>query len=736
VAVEIDDRPVARTKAFAQRSSAPTWNEEIKLTLEKASKLVLVVRDEQRKGSDDACCSFEIDLKKLKNTGAMVKLDNQAMTPKGTISLEYTFSVGEAWYNVTSGFECSEVLHHGCTLLKFHRHSNGGVPQERFFSVSEDNLVVQWMSKRKSAAKSQVPLRDVKEVREGQKSDSFTKRAGIERFKNRSFAIIYGNNHESLDLVALSDDAYRVWTVGIRFLLERRNASSAAGAANIGAAALMEDDGPKLRQRWIRELWDIADKDNSGTLTVKEVEALLKSLNCFISHEDLERRIAKADRDGDHSTLTFDEFMLFFSSLSERPEVNEILTKYGKNGTMTVTDLKNFLTEEQKEKGLSSTTVDALIRKYEPSAAKTQGRMTMAGLMNLLLGMEGNLFNFRHAAVFEDMHQPLTHYFMASSHNTYLTGDQLQSDSSVECYIRALREGCRCVELDCWDGPDDEPIIYHGHTLTSKILFKDVIEAVRDHAFASSPYPVVLSLENHCSLPQQEVMARHMKEILGNMLVTGEPNEDGVFPSPEALRNKVLVKGKYASNPDAEISDDEDDDEPAAAAAPKTEEKPKKVKLAPTLGCLAVYCRAVHWKSFAESQKKAKYYEMSSFAESKAVRLSTEQCSDFVKYNIRQMSRIYPAGTRVDSSNYDPTPMWCAGSQIVALNYQTPDRSMQLNRGRFRRNGRCGYVLKPLPLRQESAYSADMAKAVKGVLRKTVTIRVSVMVFDSVCDGV
>lgn len=52
---------------------------------------------------------------------------------------------------------------------------------------------------------------------------------------------------------------------------------------------------------------------------------------------------------------------------------------------------------------------------------------------------------------------------------------------SVNC--RAFAQGCRCVELDCWEGQGGEPIIYHGHTLTSKILFRDVIQAVRDHAF-------------------------------------------------------------------------------------------------------------------------------------------------------------------------------------------------------------------------------------------------------------
>ncbi|KAH8426706.1 putative phosphoinositide-specific phospholipase C [Aspergillus melleus] len=56
----------------------------------------------------------------------------------------------------------------------------------------------------------------------------------------------------------------------------------------------------------------------------------------------------------------------------------------------------------------------------------------------------------------QELSSPIADYFISSSHNTYLTGNQLYSDAAASAYANALLTGCRCVEIDIWDGdPSD-----------------------------------------------------------------------------------------------------------------------------------------------------------------------------------------------------------------------------------------------------------------------------------------
>ena len=102
-----------------------------------------------------------------------------------------------------------------------------------------------------------------------------------------------------------------------------------------------------------------------------------------------------------------------------------------------------------------------------------------------------------------------------------------------------------------------------------------------------------------------------------------------------------------------------------------------------------------------KQQEKGRFYEMSSFDEKQATALLKERPIEFVNYNKHQLSRVYPAGYRFDSSNFMPQLFWNCGCQLVALNYQTLDLGMQLNLGIYEYNQRCGYLLKPEFMRRK-----------------------------------
>jgi hypothetical protein len=101
----------------------------------------------------------------------------------------------------------------------------------------------------------------------------------------------------------------------------------------------------------------------------------------------------------------------------------------------------------------------------------------------------------------------------------------------------------------------------------------DVIKAISEYAFVTSPYPVVLSIENHCCFEQQHIMAEMMKDIFNDKLAMPlKNNVNRLMPSPAELRHKILIKGKRLEEErqeeeDDDKSDDDDDDEPSPADA-------------------------------------------------------------------------------------------------------------------------------------------------------------------------
>ncbi|XP_063495159.1 1-phosphatidylinositol 4,5-bisphosphate phosphodiesterase beta-2 isoform X8 [Symphalangus syndactylus] len=464
----------------------------------------------------------------------------------------------------------------------------------------------------------------------------------------------------------------------------------------------------------------------------------------------------------------------FLMSLCPRPEIDEIFTSYHAKAKpyMTKEHLTKFINQKQRDSRLNSLLfpparpdqVQGLIDKYEPSGINVQrGQLSPEGMVWFLCGPENSVLAQDKLLLHHDMTQPLNHYFINSSHNTYLTAGQFSGVSSAEMYRQVLLSGCRCVELDCWKGkpPDEEPIITHGFTMTTDIFFKEAIEAIAESAFKTSPYPIILSFENHVDSPRQQAkMAEYCRTIFGDMLLTEPlekfPLKPGVpLPSPEDLRGKILIKNKknqfsgptssskdpggeaegsgppstpagegtvWAGEEGTELEEEEVEEEEDEESGNLDEEEIKKmqsdegtagleVTAYEEMSSLVNYIQPTKFISFEFSAQKNRSYVISSFTELKAYDLLSKASVQFVDYNKRQMSRIYPKGTRMDSSNYMPQMFWNAGCQMVALNFQTMDLPMQQNMAVFEFNGQSGYLLKHefmrRPDKQFNPFSVD-----------------------------
>ncbi|CAK5009462.1 unnamed protein product [Meloidogyne enterolobii] len=682
-----------------------------------------------------------------------------------------------------------------------------------------------------------------------------------------------------------------------------------------------------------RKLVEYNGKNNNNKSYRHKKGFLARKISSFyqygtsVEREDA-RRVkhgGKEREDLDVVLFTFDKFLRLYHKISPRTDIQELFVKLsGQKEYLTRERLMMFLNDEQRDPRLNEILfpnfdvdrVNSLIAKYETDESYiTQGKMSGDGFLRFLLSEENSPVFLDRTERHQDMDQPLCHYFINSSHNTYLTGRQYGGKSSTEIYRQVLLSGCRCIELDCWDGTGEnkgEPIITHGKAMCTDVFFKDVLVQIKETAFLRSEWPVILSFENHCSKSNQLKMAKYCLEIFDEMLLTGPIKghelEPGIpLPSPSQLKRKILIKNKRLKPEDEQrqmeqfrregrLLDEEDEQSESAieqkgnvgseaettttttniddscgsgqVLSPPSErshfedeklnnqqKQHQKSKLGPTvssaslsntfdllnlggsgqqqhrsslsnvpsrhnstvalienqqqqsskeasvekaedcasgqstarinvattssqqqqppgiisklkqplglnrrvqpvlskeeeerlikmvqesyyyqgattnihplLSSLVCYTHPVKFSGFDVAEQNNLHFHMSSFSESTGLNLIKQCAPEWVNYNKRQLSRIYPKGARVDSSNFLPQIFWNAGCQMAALNFQTPDVCIQLNQGKFEYNDQCGYLLKPDFMRRpDRTFDPFSESPVDGVIAAHCSVRI------------
>ncbi|KEG13838.1 phosphoinositide-specific phospholipase C [Trypanosoma grayi] len=466
-------------------------------------------------------------------------------------------------------------------------------------------------------------------------------------------------------------------------------------------------------------VWITYDTDHSGDISLGELRKLVKGMN--FPH-DLSKGLidtVKAEN-GSVKYATLENVYMSLTKLTELEYSFREIVGPDRN-TMTRDEFVSFLRDTQGE----DMTCELAEEMLDAVGCAPFSDIHVNSFLRFLENPHycSIVDQVKVLNVYHDMNQPICNYYINSSHNTYLTGDQLTSKSSTEMYKKTLLGGCRCVELDCWDGPGGEPIVYHGYTRTSKISFRSCVEVIKEYAFEVSDYPVILSLEVHTSLAQQHRMAEIMCEIFADMLFKSQwgPGEEPlVLFSPENLKRKILVKserGSIAKDEPGVDKDYDDEGELVVKVSPTTKQEYERIreerrkqnkksekniseKLSSVVSIESTGFQGVADLAYLSRRHP---YQCSSFVEGKARKMALSNAQAFATINRQCLSRIYPAGSRFDSSNYHPQLFWDCGCQIVALNWQsTKTYEWRLNRGFFYDNGNCGYLLKPSCLRSDS----------------------------------
>ncbi|KAJ8769470.1 hypothetical protein K2173_002960 [Erythroxylum novogranatense] len=430
----------------------------------------------------------------------------------------------------------------------------------------------------------------------------------------------------------------------------------------------------------------------------------------------------------------------FKLAVSEAPEeIKQLFGEYSENGLMTVDHLHRFLIQIQRQENATLHDAQAIFDSLHDlkhlNLFHRKG-LNLEAFFKYLFGDVNPPLDPK-LGVHHDMTAPLSHYYIFTGHNSYLTGNQLSSDCSDVPIINALKKGVRVIELDIWpNSRKDNVDVLHGRTLTTPVALIKCLRSIKDYAFVASEYPVVITLEDHLTPDLQAKVAEMISQTFGDILFAPGSECLKEFPSPESLKRRVIIStkppkeyleakefkekegsqsGKETSEVKAwgrevsgfksniidddknELDGDDDDDNDDNDGKDDFEGDTKTRKdIAPEYKRLIAIHAGKPKGGLDECLKvDPDKVRRLSLSEQKLEKAIVTHGREIIRFTRRNILRVYPKGTRINSSNYNPLIGWTHGAQMVAFNMQGYGRSLWLMHGMFRGNGGCGYIKKP-----------------------------------------
>jgi hypothetical protein len=222
-------------------------------------------------------------------------------------------------------------------------------------------------------------------------------------------------------------------------------------------------------------------------------------------------------------------------------------------GTQVITagQFLQFLRNDQREEKASVRQVKELFSKMN-NGSSTSNTLSKGDFMRYLESDANDAFDpVKGWSGRTDMTQSLSNYWVMTSYDSH------KPSRGYDGVLSALQRGCRCIEVMVFDNASKEPVVCRSPSeainpkeyTTFVSMVKKMKIFMRTYASDAALYPIVLSIENHCSMQGQVKVARYLQDVLGSSLYIPK-DVIAPLPTPESLKGKVVIKSKLPMSSD------------------------------------------------------------------------------------------------------------------------------------------------------------------------------------------
>ncbi|KJH46940.1 Phosphoinositide-specific phospholipase C, efhand-like protein [Dictyocaulus viviparus] len=285
---------------------------------------------------------------------SLIKHVNREKSPyRKTVS----FSSRKSDRTISNVSDCWHHMQNGCEFIKLRGQ---GRHFRRFFSLDDNLSYIRWTPTNKKPHKAKISIDDIREIRLGKNTELLRQNEtnSIDIQEECLFSIVYGNEYDTLNLLANSGEDANIWVTGLMALTSTKYDCRPSSTA-----------WSTIRERWLGTVFDDEDPDRLGFIDQNTAVHLIQRTNPNLSLGRIRNRIkeiACVFDEASRGKISRDEFIDLYKEISTRPEIYFLMVRYSNKDYLSCEDLRIFLETEQGMVGVTTQFCEGIVEQFEP----------------------------------------------------------------------------------------------------------------------------------------------------------------------------------------------------------------------------------------------------------------------------------------------------------------------------------------------------------------------------------